>query len=555
MLKVARVVVFVGLVVVMNTVGAAGDKEGDRETLPGQVGDPGEQSAGVVAQSAEQDVLPAEAIERVIANEAEVVKRVRTYAPLVETYVQELKADKERGYAPVGDKYFLGRAEFTKGVRFLALDDRGAQGKGYFLPMGKTFSFANEFLPDGLLQMIFVDAGGLDKQRYTFAYVRREELGEVRCLVFDVTPAEKGGKGRGSGHFSGRIWVEDQDYNIVRFSEDASGGRGGASFHYDSWRANVQPGVWLPAYVYSEEKGVRGTLLKREDLREQTRLWGYNIGRGGDDQELSKMLVETAVLDDTKTANDLSPQQAQRFWNRQAEDNVIDRMQRIGLIAPKGEVDKALDTVVDNLEVSNNLNFDPGVRCRVMMTTPLVAFTVGHTIVVSRGLVDMLGDEASLAAILAQQLGHIVLGHRLDSVYAFFDQINVEEKDAVRQFGFPRTAEEERAAGVKATELLEHSAYKERMGEAGRFLATLEAEQKEMPNLIGASLGKGLSGERKGEAEQRARGVEALAIGGRVRVDPWNDRLSMSKSDAAAAVGKEKAGFEVLAYTPYLTRY
>jgi len=31
---------------------------------------------------------------------------------------------------------------------------------------------------------------------------------------------------------------------------------------------------------------------------------------------------------------------------------VIDRLERIGLIAPRGEVDKALDTVVNNLEVT-----------------------------------------------------------------------------------------------------------------------------------------------------------------------------------------------------------
>ena len=40
------------------------------------------------------------------------------------------------------------------------------------------------------------------------------EMGEVRCLVFDLTPFEKSGKGR----FEGRIWVEDQGYTIVRLN-------------------------------------------------------------------------------------------------------------------------------------------------------------------------------------------------------------------------------------------------------------------------------------------------------------------------------------------------
>ena len=44
--------------------------------------------------------------------------------------------------------------------------------------------------------------------------MRREFLGEVRCLVFDVTPKPKTDTGR----FAGRIWVEDQDFHIVRFN-------------------------------------------------------------------------------------------------------------------------------------------------------------------------------------------------------------------------------------------------------------------------------------------------------------------------------------------------
>ena len=68
--------------------------------------------------------------------------------------------------------------------------------------------------------MIFIDTNGFDKQHYKFDYVKREFLGEVRCLVFDVTPLQKSGKGR----FLGRIWVEDQDYNIVRFNGGYGGG-------------------------------------------------------------------------------------------------------------------------------------------------------------------------------------------------------------------------------------------------------------------------------------------------------------------------------------------
>ncbi len=47
-------------------------------------------------------------IDRVITNENRSVQQIRQYSPLVETYIQNLKPDKDLGYAPAGDKYFLG---------------------------------------------------------------------------------------------------------------------------------------------------------------------------------------------------------------------------------------------------------------------------------------------------------------------------------------------------------------------------------------------------------------------------------------------------------------
>ena len=500
-----------------------------------------------------------EVIDRVVINENRLNNQISKYQPLVETYIQNLKPDKDLGYAPAGDKYFLGRAQFTKGVELVSLSETGGKGKKVFTSIGNFFSFAMQYLPDGFLQMIFIDTNGFDKQHYKFDYVRREFLGEVRCLVFDVTPREKAGKGR----FLGRIWVEDQDYHVVRFN-GAYGGGGHSSwyFHFDSWRTNVQPNLWLPSFVYSEERELHYALAKKLDFKAQTRLWGYNLGSSAQEQELTKILVETPVQDDTKNTNDLSPVQAQRSWDRQAEDNVIDRLQRIGLIAPKGEVDKVCETVVNNLEVTNNLDIDPDVRCRVMMTSTLESFTVGHTIVLSRGLIDVLPDEASLATMIAHELGHIVLGHRLDSSYAFFDQLlGVQDKDTFRHFGFARTQEEETAASAKAAELLAKSPYNNQLASAKLFLAALDSRQKEIPNLISAHLGNrvliaDLKVATPATADKKAQTVTALPIGGRVKLDPWNDRLELLKSKPIGNVAeREKMPFEVTPFMPYLTRF
>src|SRR5712672_257734 len=518
-------------------------------------------SATAAPKPADQPRTMDDVIDRVITNENRANQQIKQYSPLVETYIQDLKPDKELGYAPAGDKYFLGRADFSKGVSLVSLTDTNGKGKKLFGSIGNFFSFAMQFLPDGFLQMIFIDTNGFDKQHYKFDYVRREFLGEVRCLVFDVTPLPKSGKGR----FLGRIWVEDQDFNIVRFN----GGYGGAGhsswyFHFDSWRTNLQPGMWLPTFVYSEEKNLHYALTKKLEFKAQTRLWGYNLGHAAQEQELSKVLVESPVTDETTTANDLSPVQAQRTWDHQAEDNVADRLQRLGLIAPKGEVDKALETVVNNIEVTNNLDIQPEVRCRVMTTTTLESFTLGHTIVLSRGLIDVLPDEASLATVLAHELSHVVLAHRMDSQYAFFDQLLVDDKDSFRHFGFARTPDEETAANAKAEQLIANSPYKNQLANASLFLQALQSRQKEIPNLISAHLGNRVpqlpnlqaTAAAPTDPKQNAQKIAALPIGGRVKMDPWNDKLEMIKSKPIGTVAeREKMPFEVTPFMPYLMRY
>src|SRR5271154_1059713 len=330
--------------------------------------------SGAIASAAAPEPQQArtmdQVIDRVITNENRLDQQIRQYSPLVETYIQNLKPDKDLGYVPAGDKYFLGRADFAKGVQLVSLSDAESKGKKIFGSVGNFFSFAMQFLPDGFLQMIFIDTNGFDKQHYKFDYVRREFLGEVRTLVFDVTPLAKSGKGR----FAGRIWVEDQDFHIVRFNGAYSGSsRTNYYFHFDSWRVNTGPNLWLPAFIYSEESDLNFSISKRLSFKAQPRLWGYNLGHSSQEQELSKILIEsqTPIKDQTTTANDINPVMAQRNWDRQAEDNVVDRLERLGLLAPEGEVDKVLETVVNNLEVTNNLDLQPEIRCRVLLTSTL----------------------------------------------------------------------------------------------------------------------------------------------------------------------------------------
>src|SRR5260370_39166923 len=415
--------------------------------------------------------------------------------------------------------------------------------------------------------MIFLDENGFDRQHYNFAYIHREFLGEGRWLVFAVDPLVKGEKGR----FVGRIWVEDQDYHIVRFNGNYNGSsRTSFYFSFDSWRQNAGNNQWLPTFIYSSEGSGQNAPTKNtapQAFRAQTRLWGYALGHAQEEQELSKILVETPVKDQSEAANDYSPIQAQRSWSRLAEDNVSISLERIGLMAPHGDVDKVLETVVNNLEGTNNLDIQPEVRCRVLMISTLESLTIGHTIVVSRGLVDVLPAEASLAAILAHELGHVVLGHRMDSQFGFVNRVRFDEKETCRHFDFARTPEEEQAANQKGIELLNNSPYKEQSRTAQLFLQALKNRSKEIPNLISPHLGDRVStswtissavfSAQQSDADAKPAGnvVAALPLGGRIKVDPWDDQLRMLKSKPVGPVAEsEKMPFEVTPFVLYLTR-
>ena len=508
--------------------------------------------------AAEEPTTTAQVVDKIVAQERAEMNTIRRYSPLVETYIQMVRPDKALGAVPDSDKYFLGRAELDKGVQLEPLIN--GSGKHKFLTsIGNIFSA--EFLPRGFLQMIYLDEDGFDRQHYKFSYSGREFLGEVRCLIFDVDPLPNTGKGR----FAGRIWVEDQDYHIVRFN----GSYGGSSktsyyFNFDSWRENSGKNEWLPAFIYSEEGNVEYGLAKNSAFRPfkaQTRLWGYDLNHAQEEQALSNVLVEgPQIKDQAGTGNGYSPLQAKRAWGRLAEDNVAAKMQRMGLMAPYGDVDKVLETVVNNLEVTNDLDIQPEVRCRVLMTSTLESFTMGHTIVLSRGLIDVLPDETSLAAILAHELSHVMLGHRMDTQFAFFNRIRFNEKETFHHFGFARTAEEEDAANRKGIELLKKSPYQDQSGTAQAFFEALQNREKDVPNLISPHLGNRVPkhwtiAAAAQQARKTANATVALPLGGRIKVEPWDDRLLLLKAQPEAGIAEyEKMPFEVAPFLVYLTR-
>lgn len=278
-------------------------------------------------------------------------------------------------------------------------------------------------------------------------------------------------------------------------------------------------------------------------------------------------MVDTPFFDHTGSGEDLSPLLSLRRVQYSADENVVERLQVAGLMAPKGNVDKVLQTVVQNLEITNNLlDKLPDVRCRILLTTPLESFSIGHTIVVSRGLIDILPDEATLAAILAHELGHIVLGHTLNLEYSFNERMFFPDEQSLRRLTFLRDFRAEDAADQKAIEMLANSPYKDRLNKTGLFFEALEARAPNLPNLVRARLGNALIAGKvsrlaalKHSAPQLAirdtDQIAALPLGGRIKLDPWSDRIELIDIKPVPLLNAgEKMPFEVTPFYPYLKR-
>src|SRR5580658_5061317 len=288
-------------------------------------------------------------VDRAIEREHSLMEMLKTRTPLVETYLQNLKYDPKAGPTPVEDHYFLGRMDLGEIVDRRDYLTKDTSVESHLLG-GFTRLYKFEYKPMGFSWMIYADRDDFNRQTYDFKFVHREFLGDVRCLVFDVSAKQSKGKGR----FRGRIWVEDQNYNIVRLNGSYEPRpRNAYFFHMDSWRLNLIPGYWVPAYIYSEEGDFSYRSKAQATFKAQTRLWGYDLQKGAQNSELTEVVVDSTVKDDSPVTQDASPVQAQWRWQQQAGDNVIERLQNAGLLAPAGEVDKVLETVVNNLLATN----------------------------------------------------------------------------------------------------------------------------------------------------------------------------------------------------------
>jgi hypothetical protein len=293
-------------------------------------------------------------------------------------------------------------------------------------------------------------------------------------------------------------------------------------------------------------------------------MWAFAAAAANPLEELTQILIEADnPVKDAAASHDVSPLESQRAWERQAEENVLARLEKGGFLAPPGPVDEVLDTVVSNLIIAGKLNVNA--RCRVLLTMPLETFSIGHTIVISRGLIDVLPDETSLALVLADELSHIVLGHRTPTQFAFYNQTMMSDAGLLTHLHLERTPAELAEAGAKTMEIMRASPY-QKTANAGLFLKALASRGAALPRLLAANLGNQVANAsslaRLAEfaatapelEESKLEQIAALPLGSRIKLNPYNDRIALVETKPIALLSaREKMPFEITPVVPYLT--
>jgi hypothetical protein len=517
-------------------------------------------------------------IDKAIGREKEVIKTVKERAPLVETYIQNMKPDPVLGQVPESDQHFLGRVEFNKvigndsyQVNKATSQGNGSGGKLGFFKQSVSYlgslgsSLQLTYHEAGFVQMLLMDSNDFDRQHYVFTYVRNDFLGNTPTAVFDVTPIN-GKKDR--GRFFGRIWVETRDGNVVRFNGDFAGSEKDYSeyYHFDSWRTNVQPGLWLPTSFYVEESDPKSP-TRTLKFKAINHIWGYALKVPSSEAANTSMDVVGAT-DVSNDAQDVSPLGAQRAWVQQAEDNVVERLFQAGLIDAPSEFDKTLEALAGNILAYNNITLSRPIRCRTMLTEPLESLSIGNTIIISKSLLDTTGvvtqdgaqQMGNLNAILAFQIAHIILAHRLDTKYAFNDRLLFPTTSVFNRIPMHHTDVDNAAAAKKAMQLLSAKELEGGQQYFSLYLQQLQQRVKSLKALNEPMLGDGLvksdtdptfwmqamiaKGPKLnlGDLKQQA----AMPLSSFLRFDPWSDQVTvMHTAYEPLLSASDKMPFEV----------
>ncbi len=227
-----RIVLFFALVVCISLASPAIAQEGPLENAPPK---------GITAE---------EIIQRFAAKEKEFKEARDQYTYRQDITVKTLDGSTTTGkYHEVFDVLFDDKGRRMENVVF-APQSSLEQG-GLSLDEGDVQDFRNR-LP-------FVLTSD-EIPEYNILYVCQQAEDELHCYVFDIAPKQIAGKKR---YFQGRIWVDDQDFQIVKTYGQAvpeirdTKKRGNKEEHlypkFTTWRQRIDGKYWFPTYTRADD--------------------------------------------------------------------------------------------------------------------------------------------------------------------------------------------------------------------------------------------------------------------------------------------------------------
>lgn len=141
-------------------------------------------------------------------------------------------------------------------VSYFTFDDQGNRfEKISYFPMPSFGGITQEDLDDlGGIQPFALEPSKLSQ--YDFKYVGRENIDELNLYVFDVGPkVMPDAKRTKERFFKGRIWVDDQDLQIVKTKGKGVPETKTNKFPtVETYREQFDGKYWFPTYSYADEE-------------------------------------------------------------------------------------------------------------------------------------------------------------------------------------------------------------------------------------------------------------------------------------------------------------
>src|SRR5258708_12372796 len=130
----------------------------------------------------------------------------------------------------------------------------------------------------------------------------------------------------------------------------------------------------------------------------------------------------------------------------------------------------------------------------------------------SRGLIYVMPDEATLGAMLAHEIDDAMSPKPYLDQYGFSDLLRLSETEVLRRLSFQENKTESAENSQKALELLKKSPYASNLGNAGLFLSQLHSQSKNLNHLISPQIGNQVF-----LASQLLQSTPALELGNKAR--------------------------------------